>query len=105
MAKKKVKRKAAAKSGPSKAAAIRAYMEANPEAGPTVAAADLNKQHGWKISAQYVSTIKSTSKSSGKMRRGKGGVDDLITAKKFADNVGGISNAKSLLDALAQLVD
>jgi hypothetical protein len=73
-----------------------------------------------KISAGYVSTIKSAKKAGKKKtkrgagkktgRRGKrnGGGDNismssLVKAKQLADELGGVERAKALLDALAKL--
>ena len=85
----------------SKAAAIRAYMAESPTSGPSEVAEALNEKHGWSMSAQYVSTIKSTSKT-GKLPR-RGSVEGLLAAKKFANQVGGVGNAQQLLNTLADL--
>jgi hypothetical protein len=113
--------KRAAKSTSNKSASIREFMAANPEAGPTEIAKALNEREGWKISPAYVSTIKSKSSESPsggrRKRRGRrrgaaaavaqsgGSVNEqaLIQAKKMAQQVGGIDQAKAALDLLGRL--
>jgi hypothetical protein len=121
-------KKAAKSSGEresNKSQAIREYMSANPEAGPTSVAQALNEREGWKISAAYVSTIKNKVKDgSGGGRRGRkagrkaaraassngassmgAGVNEqqLMQAKKLAEQIGSISEAKAALDLLGRL--
>jgi hypothetical protein len=107
-----------------KSEAIREYMSANPEAGPTSVAEALNQREGWKISAAYVSTIKNKVKENQgggrRARRGRrvaraamsgggggggGGVNEqaLLQAKKLAEQIGGIDQAKAALDLLGKL--
>ena len=54
-------------------AAIRDYLKANPDVGPSEAAEAISKQVGKKVSPTYVSNIKSTSKDKAqqKGRRGR----------------------------------
>jgi hypothetical protein len=103
--------------GPNKAQLIRDYMKDNPQAGPKDVADAVNNQHGLKLSAQYVSTIKALDKKAGKKKLGRpkgskaaaapaAGADvisSLLQAKKLADAMGGVANAKMALDALAKL--
>ncbi len=58
----------AKKKAVSKTQAVRDYLAANPEAGPTVVVAVLKKQ-GIKITANYVSGIKGKLKKAGKGKR------------------------------------
>jgi hypothetical protein len=60
------------KGGVNVSAAIRDYLQANPDVGPTEAAAAISKQVGKKVSPTYVSNIKSTSKG-GPARKGRRG--------------------------------
>jgi hypothetical protein len=53
-------------------AAIREYLDANPEVGPTEAATAISKKVGKKVSPTYVSNIKSSSNSKGR-RKGRRG--------------------------------
>jgi hypothetical protein len=94
-----------------KSAAIREYITANADAGPTAIAKELNEAHGWDISAAYVSTIKNKmgGKRAGGKRRGrapgaKSGVNNqvLMEAKKLADQTGSIEAAKQALDKLSE---
>jgi hypothetical protein len=92
-----------------KSAAIRDYVTANPEQGPTAISDALNAAHGWSITPAYVSTIKNKMGEKKSARRGpraaSGAVDEgaLLTAKKLADQIGGISEAKAALDLLSRL--
>src|SRR5262245_39614611 len=92
-----------------KSAAIRDYIGAHSGEGPTAIAAALNQAHGWKISPAYVSTIKNKmhDKPAGRGRRAKstGAVNEgaLLTAKKLAEQIGGIDQAKAALDLLSRL--
>jgi predicted negative regulator of RcsB-dependent stress response len=75
----------------------------------------VNEQHGLKISAQYVSTIKSLSKKKKKKVGRPAGttttasasngdvISALVQAKKLADAMGGVAKAKAALDTLAKL--
>ena len=106
----------AKKSGkPGKAQAIRAYQTNNPSAGPKEIAKALGAD-GYKLTAGYVSTIRSLDKKRkrrGKVRRGRpagkpssGGKDFvavLLEAKKLASKLGGVEKAKAALDALVKL--
>jgi hypothetical protein len=92
-----------------KSAAIRDYIRSHSEAGPTAIADALNAAHGWKISPAYVSTIKNKmQEKKASRRRGRaaaGGVDEsaLMQAKKMAQQIGSIGEAKAALDLLSRL--
>ena len=107
-----------------KSQAIRDYYAANPEAKPLEVAAAM-KSKGIVVTAQFVSTIKSTSKK--KSTRGKSAkrsvgaprgprkatlkaagaisLDSLIKAKQLVDEMGGVEEAREALLALEQLMD
>ena len=66
------------KNGVNVSAAIREYLQGNPDVGPTEAAKAISEQIGQTVSPTYVSNIKSTSKGQGaagpgrpKRRRGR----------------------------------
>lgn len=101
----------------SKSAAVRAYLENKPDAGPTEIAGALKKQ-GIEISPAHVSNVKATLKKAGRNGKavtgrrgrpaGKGAngvvsLAGLLEARTFVDNVGGIESAGELLRALAKL--
>ena len=108
-----------------KSQSIRDYHKAHPKHKPKQIAAELGKS-GVKVSAQFVSTILSTSKkkkSIGKPGRPKGSVsrrgrprksstsstgevslDSLLKVKQIVDEMGGIEDARSALAALERLI-
>jgi len=114
------------KNGNSKTDAILKYSKEHPNEGPSAISAALSSQ-GIKVSAQYVSTIKSKFGVAGprKRRAGRGrkakalstgatrsrasggrhdvGYESLLKAKNFVQSVGGIENAKRVLEAFANL--
>ena len=103
------------KSGVNKSQAIRDYLKAKPEAGPTEVVAEMKKKN-IKITPALVSNVKKAmngGKSTGKgAKRGpKPGrraadqlsINDLLTAKEFADSVGGVDQAVAVLKALDKL--
>jgi len=105
-----------AKSGPNKSLEIRNYKEGNPTASPKEIAEALNKS-GVSVSAQFVSTVLSNAKKKGGKigKRGRkpgrkpaavagGGIENLLKAKKLVDAMGGVENARSAINALAQLL-
>jgi hypothetical protein len=105
-------RKAAAVEGPSKSEAIRSYKSKNPDAGPKAIAAAL-ADDGIKVTPAFVSTVLSNDKRKGgstgrgRGRRAGGGnasLDNLIQAKKLAEQMGGIEQARAALDALARIL-
>ncbi len=98
-----------------KSAAIRAYLEANPEAGPTQVVEAL-KAKKMTVTPTLVSNVKNRM-SHGQMgtgRRGRPGrpalgtsdkvsIASLLEAKKFAEHVGSIDAARQALDTLSRL--
>ena len=103
---------AAAVEGPNKSEAIRNYKNSNPDAGPKAIAAAL-ADDGIVVTPAFVSTVLSNDKrKSGRIggRRGRrpaGGeasLDSLIQAKKLAEQMGGIEQARAALDALERIL-
>ena len=101
--------------GPSKSEAIRNYKAAHADAGPKAIAEALTKD-GTKVSAQFVSTVLSNArKKAGKGRRGRRGgrraaagsasLKQLVLAKKLAEKMGGVAEARQALNLLAKLLD
>jgi hypothetical protein len=114
--------KKAKSGGPNKSLLIREYKAANPTATPKEIAEALSKT-GTAVSAQFVSTVLSNArKKGGKVgRRGRkpgrkpgmaastgggGGasIENLLKAKKFADSLGGVDQARAAINAIAQLL-
>jgi hypothetical protein len=116
---------ASAKPRVNKSQAIRDYKKAHPTHKPAKIAEALGRQ-GIKVSAQFVSTILSTSKKKkkiGKPGRPKGSVtnrkkrpasqvsnsdvsfDSLLKVKQIVIEMGGIPQARAALRALEQLMD
>jgi hypothetical protein len=94
--------------GPTKSELIRSYKKSHGGAGPTEIAAALSKD-GSKISPQFVSTVLSNDRrKSRKGRRAKAAGNDsvqtLVLAKKLADQMGGIDQARTALNALARIL-
>lgn len=106
-----------------KSGAIREFIQAHPEVGPTAVAAAL-KEKGIVVSAAHVSNVKAAMQnkgangSSGGAAAGgrkpgrpgrKAGAGDavslagLLEARKFAAQVGGVESAVTLLQSLAKL--
>ena len=118
-------KKTSKRAKPSKSAAIVEQVQQNPEAGNAEVAAAVNKQFGMDVTPAYVSTIKSTkgltkgrkvskkksvsvAKSVKRVGRPKQVSSDMSLsqlrhAKEFADQLGGVGEAKKALDALAGL--
>lgn len=101
------------KGGPNKSSAIRDYKAANPTASPKEIAEALGKE-SIVVSAQFVSTVLSNAKKKGGKigKRGPkpgrraaagGGLEQLLTAKRLVEQLGGIENARSAINVLAQL--
>ena len=102
------------KSGVNKSQAIRDYINANPKSKPKEIVEALASQ-GVAVSPAFVSTLKSNDKRKGRKgpaRRGRPaggsnsglGLESLVQAKKFADAMGGVSNAREALSALAKIL-
>jgi hypothetical protein len=110
------------KNGVNVSAAIREYLKANPDVGPTAAAEAISKQIGQNVSPTYVSNIKSMSNGAPKKRgrRGrragrragrmavagrtaKNGNVDLVTISAVKELLGrvGADTARQLIDLLA----
>ena len=104
--------------GKNKSQAIRDYYNANPAAKPKEVASELKKK-GIQVTPAFVSTIRSTSKKkNGKIGRpgrpvgstskrsanGEVSYESLLQAKKIVDQMGGLSEAKSALSALENLI-
>ena len=106
------------RSGPSKSQAIRDCSAANPTFGPKEVAEALNKE-GFPVTPEYVSTIWSLDKA--KARKGKKkaaaaaraaspakstdslSLDALVSARKLAEQLGGIDQVQAAIDALKKL--
>jgi hypothetical protein len=99
-----------------KSASIRNYKSQNPTAKPKEIAEALSKA-GEKVTPAFVSTVLSNDKRRGKKRKGgrrKGGrpagaggmrgFENLVQAKRLADQMGGVAKAKAALDALAKIL-
>jgi hypothetical protein len=109
-----------ASSATNKTHAIKDALRANPNKSPKDIAAELNQQ-GVEASPAYVSTIKSKMKaSSGSGRKTKKSsgttatpaaadtndnvsLSTLVQAKKLADQLGGVEQARKMLTALSKL--
>jgi hypothetical protein len=103
--------------GPNKSEAIRAYKEANAEAGPKEIAAALAKD-GLKVTPAFISTVLSNDRRKARKGRRKGGrkpgrqagggggdaLQALVQAKRLADQMGGVAKARLALDALARIL-
>lgn len=101
---------------------IRDYKRAHPNHTPKVIAEALGKK-GIEVSAQFVSTVLSTSKkkkvigkpgrpkgstkSAGARRATNGAVsfESLLRVKEIVDEMGSVDEARSALEALEQLMD
>jgi hypothetical protein len=89
-----------------KSALIREYMAKKPDASAKEIVDALAGKRV-KVTAAYIYALKA---KNGKPKAGKaksaalGGVDVLVKAKKMADQLGGIDQARELLATLAQLV-
>ena len=108
-----------------KSQCIRDYHKAHPKHKPKQISAELGKQ-GVDVTAQFVSTILSTSKkkrkigkpgrpkgSGSRQKRARGGAngssgevsfDSLLKIKSIVDEMGGIDEARAALSALERLV-
>jgi hypothetical protein len=102
-----------------KTAAIKAALKANPNKGPKEIAELLNAE-GWDMTAQRVSVVKSAMKAKKKAKKAAAApapeagpvvpkdavsVGLLVKAKKLVQELGGVKEAKTALNALAQLLD
>ena len=93
---------------------VRDYKSQHKRSKPKDIAAALNEQ-GIKISSQYVSTVLSNARrKKGRGRRtaaesgaGGGGIDvaQLVKAKQLVSKLGGVEQARKMIDALAKILD
>lgn len=103
-----------------KTAAIRAALKANPKKGPKEIAELLNAE-GWDVKPQNISVVKSAMKAKKKgkiaepaaapeaaapvLPKDAVSVGLLVKAKKLVKELGGVKEARTALNALAQLMD
>jgi hypothetical protein len=91
----------------SKAAKIREYLAAHPDAKAADVVAAL-KANRVRVTTAHVYNIKATNgKPKGKAKGKRAKVDQyagLILARKLADKLGGVDRAREALDALAKLL-
>ena len=94
------------KKGPNKTQAIKDFMREHPDAGPKRVAEALTKS-GIKVSAQYVSTIKSLHKRRLPSVKSLEEVDiplsAILAAKRLAEELGGVDKARAAVEALEML--
>lgn len=100
------------RAGKSKSQHIRDYLAANPGATPNQIKDGLAKQ-GVKVSTGLASNVKYTSGTGAKKKKKPGrrgrpkatplSAQNLLDAKKLADDLGGIGEARKALDALEKL--
>ena len=105
----------------SKTAAIRAALKAHPKKLPKEIAELLNAE-GWDVKPQSISVVKSAMKAKKKKAKNAAAapaseaagpvvpkdavsVGLLVKAKKLVQELGGVKEAKTALNALAQLMD
>jgi hypothetical protein len=96
------KKQAASKS---KSVAIREYKAKNPYARPKEIA-DILGQQGVAVTPALVSTILSADRKRSNRRAlsRPASVEQLLLAKRLADELGGLDEARNALDALAKLL-
>ncbi len=103
----------------SKTAAIKAALKANRDKLPKEIAELMNAE-GWDVTAQRISVVKSAMKAKKKAKKAAPAatpeagpvvpkdavsVGLLVKAKKLVKELGGVTEAKAALNALAQLLD
>jgi hypothetical protein len=92
-----------------KSAAIREYLEANPNAKPKEVVEAL-KAKRMSVSAQMVSVLRGKQKRNpGRGRpkagaNGPAGIESLLEAKKLVSSLGGVEEARQALSTLAKLL-
>ena len=93
-----------------KSGAVREYLRKNPNAGPTEVSKAL-KTRGIVVSPAHVSNVKQSSKRKSGMKRGRKpaagdsiSLVQLVEARRFAQNVGGVDAAVGLLQSLGKLL-
>ena len=99
-----------------KTAAIKATLKANPKKGPKEIA-ELLKEQGFETTANYVGGVKAAMKAKKRKKvapaseagpvlaKDAVSVGLLVKAKKLVQELGGVKEAKTALNALAQLLD
>ena len=104
----------------SKTAAVKAALKANPKKLPKEIAELMNAE-GWDVTAQRISVVKSALKAKKKTKKAAAPAPEpeagpvvpkdavsvglLVKAKKLVKELGGVTEAKAALNALAQLLD
>jgi hypothetical protein len=104
----------------SKTAAIKAALKANRDKLPKEIAELMNAE-GWDVTAQRISVVKSALKAKKKAKKAAAPAPEpeagpvvpkdavsvglLVKAKKLVKELGGVTEAKAALNALAQLLD
>ena len=103
--------------GANKSELIRNYRIENPDSGPKAISEALTKV-GHKVTPAFVSTVLSNDKRRSGKPKGRRGrrpagaasnngavaLNQLIQAKKLADQMGGVDKARTALDSLAKLL-
>lgn len=112
------KRKSGSTGKVSKSGAVREYLAAHPNAMPREIGPAVKQAHGVDVSPQMISMIKSKYRKTRRRRGRRPGaaavgrpranssritVDDLVSAKRLANQMGGIARAQEALSALARL--
>jgi hypothetical protein len=98
------------KNGVNVSAAIRDYLQSNPDVGPTEAAKAISEQIGKTISPTYVSNIKSISKGKGsagrpKRRGRRRGRKPGVAVSRMTTSVGANGNVDLVvLESMKQIV-
>jgi len=101
-----------------KTAAIKAALKANPKKAPKELAELLNAE-GWDVKPQNISVVKSAMKKGQKKAKKAAPAPEagpvvpkdavsvglLVKAKKLVKELGGVKEARTALNALAQLMD
>ena len=101
----------AAKKKQTKSGAVREYLAKKPNAGPTEVSKAL-KARGIAVSPAHVSNVKQTTKPKPAKKRGPTVVSasdsvslvQLVEARRFAAQVGGVDAAVGLLQSLGKLL-
>lgn len=110
--KKKATKKPAGKTV-NKSELVRDYAAANPKEKPKAIAAGIKSKHGVEVTPQQISTVLFQARAKSGKRKAKKRVpsivdakvslSSLLSAKEFAEKVGGVDEATTLLTALKKL--